>query len=174
MAFFVFRSLPSDGGRLDHFSIDTTLQAHIDTLKKKAFQNKAKIYPFNPNYITDFKGYSLGMSVSEIDRLHHFRKQNKFANSPKEFQRVTQISDSLLEAISPYFKFPEWTRNSKQLKVGSNRYKDEQNNHLAEEGLGKNFSERDQIKDLNAATIEDLRAINGIGEVLSTRIIKFR
>ena len=40
-----------------------------------------------------------------------FRKQNKFVNSDKEFQEVTKISDSLLKAISPYFKFPDWVNN---------------------------------------------------------------
>jgi hypothetical protein len=53
------------------------------------------LYPFNPNFITDFKGYKLGMSVQEIDLLE-YRKGNKYVNSPKEFQAVTQVSDSLL------------------------------------------------------------------------------
>jgi hypothetical protein len=45
------------------------------------------------------------MSVQEIDRLVKYRKGNKYVNSPKEFQAVTQVSDSLLNVITPYFKF---------------------------------------------------------------------
>jgi hypothetical protein len=48
------------------------------------------------------------MSVQEID-LMEYRKGNKYVNSPKEFQAVTQVSDSLLN-VSPYFKFPDWEK----------------------------------------------------------------
>ncbi len=79
------------------------LQKEIDSLKLIANQSKNKtIYPFNPNYITDFKGYQLGMSVDEIDRLLEYRKSGKFVNSAMEFQKVTKISNSLLDSISPY------------------------------------------------------------------------
>ena len=39
---------------------------------------KDTIYPFNPNFISDYKGYKLGMSIQEIDRLHQYRAQNKY------------------------------------------------------------------------------------------------
>ena len=39
----------------------------IDSLKQLELEKrKPKIYPFNPNYITDFKGAQLGMSLSLI------------------------------------------------------------------------------------------------------------
>ena len=45
-------------------------QKEMDSLRLAKVENsKPKIYPFNPNYITDFKGYQLGMSVEEIDKL---------------------------------------------------------------------------------------------------------
>lgn len=84
------------------------LQVGIDSLKAKQANKEFKIYPFNPNYISDYKGYQLGMSVAEIDRLHKFRETNEFINSPDDFQKVTKVSDSLLAVLSPYFKFPDW------------------------------------------------------------------
>ena len=81
----------------------------IDSLSKIGSENsRLKIFPFNPNYITDYKGAQLGMSLVEIDKLLAFRKTGKFINSRKEFQKVTTISDALLNSISPYFKFPNW------------------------------------------------------------------
>ena len=126
------------------------------------------MYPFNPNFITDYRGYTLGMSVDEIDRLLRFRQSDKYVNSPEEFQEVTQVSDSLLEAISPHFKFPEWTQKSKQYSVSSKQYasKQKQSYSPPSEGLGE--------ADLNSATAEDLKSIYGIGEKLSNRIIQFR
>ena len=98
------------------------LQKQIDSLQKIEIENrKPKIYPFNPNYISDYKGMQLGMSLSEIDRLLVFREKNKFINSKQEFQQVTKVSDSLLNKIAPYFKFPDWVvkRNKKMQKVKS-------------------------------------------------------
>ena len=93
-----------------------SMQTEVDSMKAIADDNTYKMYPFNPNFITDFKGYKLGMKVAEIDRLLAFRKTNKYVNSAQEFQKVTHISDSLLAAISPYFKFPDWVTNKKNFQ----------------------------------------------------------
>ena len=64
----------------------------VDSLRQSHLQSSvSKIYPFNPNYITDYKGYSLGMNSEEIDRLHAYRSKNRWVNSEKEFQRITSI-----------------------------------------------------------------------------------
>ncbi|WP_245181053.1 ComEA family DNA-binding protein [Flavobacterium sp. XN-5] len=139
------------------------MQSKIDFLKASNPKYIAKIYPFNPNFITDYKGYKLGLSVQEIDRLLEFRKENKYVNSPKEFQAVTQISDSLLNAIAPYFKFPDWVKNKVE-KKGYVKYE--------KKAFAKN--EKIVIKDINLATQEDLIKIYGIGEVISLRILKLK
>src|SRR5436190_7897570 len=92
-----------------------SLQTKIDSLKQKKANLKPTIYLFNPNFITDYKGYQLGMSTQEIDRLLAFRKTNKYVNSATEFQQVTQVSDSLLNKIAPYFKFPDWVKRRKSV-----------------------------------------------------------
>lgn len=135
------------------------LQSTIDSLKLNNKNYKPTIYPFNPNFITDFKGYKLGMSVEEIDRLLAYRAQNKFVNSAAEFQAVTKVSDSLLKAISPYFKFPDWVKNNK-------------NN--SQEFAKNDFSKPGKIivLDINQATKEDLMKVYGIGDKISDRILE--
>ena len=134
-------------------------QSIIDSLKLDNKNFKATIYPFNPNFITDFKGYKLGMSVEEIDRLLAFRKQNKFVNSATEFQDVTKVSDSLLKAISPYFKFPDWV-NSKKENYQSFAKKDfRKPNNIV-------------VLDINQATKEDFMKVYGIGDKISDRILE--
>ena len=135
-------------------------EQEIDSLKQIELQKRSpKIFPFNPNYITDYKGYTLGMSNEEIDRLLKFREQGEWINSVKQFQEVTQVSDSLLNKISPYFKFPEWVTNPKQKQSFSNNSKP------------KTFAEK---QDLNIATAEQLQRVNGIGEYYSKKIIELR
>jgi len=135
-------------------------QNEIDSLRLVKIENsKPKIYPFNPNYITDYKGYTLGMTNKEIDRLLKFRSQDKWINSAKQFQEVTKVSDSLLNVIAPYFKFPEWVTNSKP------KYTSQDDN------TPKSYNQK---IDLNKATAIQLQRINGIGKTLSNRIINYR
>lgn len=143
--------------------LDSYQQAQIDSLKQISEQNRyPKKYAFNPNFITDYRGYVLGMSTEEIDRLVAFRKKGSFVNSPEEFQKITQISDSLLNAMAPYFKFPIWKNNG---AVSKPRYYADRRQKPAPAGT---------IKDLNKVTPMELMEVYGIGDKLSKRIIKFR
>jgi DNA uptake protein ComE-like DNA-binding protein len=138
-----------------------SLQSEIDSMKTESEKELPKVYLFNPNFITDYKGYKLGMSVEEIDRLFAFRKKNKYVNSPKEFQDVTKVSDSLLIVMTPYFKFPDWVNNKKQHK----EFKKYPNQAFAKK-------EKIVLIDINQASKEDLIKIYGIGEAISLRILK--
>jgi DNA uptake protein ComE-like DNA-binding protein len=140
-----------------------SLQANIDTLKIKKNKTTYTMYPFNPNFITDFKGYKLGMKVDEIDKLLAYRKQGKFANSAEEFQKVTGISDSLLNVISPYFKFPDWVNNKSQTHYSNSYPKSNWEEYPKKEVM--------KILDINQATKEDLMKVFGIGEATSDRIL---
>jgi len=145
---------------------DETLEAYraeVKVLKDAQAKNaQPKLYPFNPNFITDYKGYTLGMSTTEIDRLHAFRAKDKWVNSAKEFQRVTKISDSLLAVISPYFKFPDWVVNPKPKQ---------QKRYTKDFNSPKTFAQK---QDLNKASAQDLQAVYGVGDKLSQRIITYR
>ena len=157
-AYFFLDFTPQED--IENQSLVNEFQREIDSLKLVEIENqKPKIYPFNPNYITDYKGYTLGMTTEEINRLLKFRSQNRWVNSTRQFQEVTKVSDSLLAIISPNFKFPEWVTNPKPKSNYSFSYSE------------KSF---DQKIDLNTATAKQLQKVNGIGEKLSERIIKFR
>ncbi|SNR52094.1 helix-hairpin-helix domain-containing protein [Flavobacterium sp. ov086] len=141
----------------------TFLQTEIDSLKSIKYNEKSKVYTFNPNFISDYKGYKLGMSIEEIDRLLTFRKENKYVNSTEEFQQVTKVSDSLLRIISPLFKFPDWTQNKSNFKTEKKEY------------VAKSYSKKENkiiVLDINQATQDDLIKVYGIGEALSLRILK--
>ena len=158
--FFDFSSEDLDSSTQDI----SVFQAEVDSLHKaKQVASKPVIFPFNPNYITDFKGYSLGMSTTEIDRLHAFREANKWVNTVKDFQKVTKVSDSLLAEISPYFKFPDWVTNPKSKTNDINSY--------SNNSTPKTFAQK---QDLNTASASQLKRVYGIGEKLSERIVAYR
>jgi hypothetical protein len=139
----------------------------LDSLKTISLADrKPKIYPFNPNYITDYRGAQLGMSLDQIDRLLAFRQSRRFVNSKQGFQEVTNISDSLLNSISPYFKFPDWLVNR--------RYTQQEPAAQNKSFYPKKPKHKRTTTDINKATKKDLQTIYGIGALLSERIIKYR
>ncbi|PZR18202.1 MAG: hypothetical protein DI539_16745 [Flavobacterium psychrophilum] len=138
-------------------------QQEIDALKAKT-THKDTIYPFNPNYISDYKGYLLGLSVQQIDRLTAYRKTGKFVNSPSDFKKVTGVHDTLLQKLEPYFKFgtkPE--RYEKGVPVKQN-------------SQSEFTSAQNPVKtiDINQAVEEDLVKVYGIGPYYAKEILKRR
>ena len=141
-------------------------QNEIDSIKEVNQENSNKIYPFNPNFISDYKGYKLGMTESQIDKLHHFRKLNKYVNSNAEFQKLTGVSNEWMKQYAPYFKFPEWVTN-KTSKNYQSKY----------ENTYPKFNKKETkivVKDLNTADQVALEKAYMIGEKLALKIISER
>ena len=136
---------------VDFLHYDAQLQQHIDSLKRVV--SKPTIYPFNPNYISDYRAYFLGLSPVEIDRLHRYRDQGKWVNSSAQFQQITKVSDEWIRRFGPYFNFP-FPKKKKTKRT--------------------NTSVAIQRFDLNKVSTASLRSIRGIGPVLSERILKYR
>lgn len=140
--------------------VDTSAyQVKIDSLQRVANQKKDTIYPFNPNYITDYRGYKLGLTTTQLDRLFRFRESGKWVNSAQDFKTVTQVDQRWLDSISPYFKFPKWVTNPKSSK-SYNTYSNSPRTIVA--------------KNINTATQEDITKVYGIGPAISGRIVKER
>ena len=173
---FVFSLILILGISVNYFSINSvsdsdqkrivsttedSLQQLIDSLKyQQSLDNQRIIYPFNPNFITDYKGYTLEMTTDEIDRLLEFRANDQWINSKAQFQKVTQVSDEWMSNYSQYFKFPDWVIEAEAGRAKERKPKSE-----------LSFAEK---KDLNTVTKNDLQQVDGIGPVLSERIIRYR
>jgi len=133
-----------------------SLQSKIDSLKSlKSKPKEYKIRPFNPSFLTGYKAYTLGLNTNEIDKLLAYRNKGKYINTAKQFQKITGVSDSLLNAIKPLFKFPDWVIKQQ------NEAKENRKKALI-------------IKDLNTSTAQDLVIIKGVGIKTANRIINYR
>lgn len=142
------------------------VQNEIDSLKEVNQENSNKIYPFNPNFISDYKGYKYGMTLAQIDKLHNLRKQNKYVNSASEFQKLTGVSNEWMKQYEPYFKFPDWVTNKSANKFQSNF-----------ENKYQKFEKKEVkiiIQDINLANQVELEKVYMIGEKLALKIIAER
>ena len=142
-----------------------SLQPEIDALKARKQKHHDTIYPFNPNYISDYKGYMLGLSVSEINRISAYRKTGKYINSAKDFKNVSGVHDTLLDKLLPYFKFS-----------GTAGYV--KNNNPYQKTVGENQmskpAENYPVIDINQALEEDLIKVYGIGPAYAKAILRRR
>lgn len=120
------------------------LNSKLDLEQKNIFV----LHPFNPNFLTDYKGYQLGLNITEIDNVLEYRSKGLWINSNGKFKEVSGISDSLMIKISKYFKYPDFKSIVKFKKK--------------------------IIKDFNLATARDFMHIKGIGPYYSKSIIKLR
>jgi DNA uptake protein ComE-like DNA-binding protein len=134
------------------FILDSLAQQKVDSLiAVKPTETKDTIYPFNPNYISDFKAYQLGISMEVVQRIRSFRDSGKYINSLQDFKNVTQLPDDKLTQIHPYLKLPKQRFSApeptKVVRI---------------------------TKELNGASETDLQEVYGIGEVYAKRIIDLR
>ncbi|MBQ4822167.1 helix-hairpin-helix domain-containing protein [Aquimarina sp. MMG016] len=146
----------------NNFKELTAFQKQVDSLKeieqKERVQYKQR--PFNPNFISDYRGYSLGLTPEQLDKIYQYRKQGKWINSTADFKNVTGVSDSLLAIISPMFKFPEWlNNNNKPREYKSNKFPI------------KSFKQKGN---LNVVTVQELQEDLGIPDFIADKIIKHR
>lgn len=135
------------------------INAEIDSLQKmKEAQQKPKLYPFNPNYITDYKSYTLGMTLEQFNKLKAYRAEGKWINSVEEFKTVTGVTNTWLDSIGPYFKFPEWVTAPRTKQKSFTK-------------ANKTYAQK---LDLNTATVPELELVYGVGNTLAQRIVKYR
>lgn len=125
-------------------------QTQLDSLRIKENAQTPIVYQYNPNYLTDYRAYTLGLPPEAFDKLLRYRQTNSYVNTPKQFQEITKLSDSLMEKLLPQLKF------SKPL------FKSKTKNRIVLK------------KDINKASASDFQEVSGIGAVLSERIIKYR
>lgn len=110
---------------------------------------------YNPNYLSDYQGYLIGLTTSQIDAIRVFRDDGGYFNSFEEFQKVAKLKADSTTILRNKLKFPI----NHTGKFSTTSYDPKRKN---------------KVTDLNRATEDDFKSIKGVGTVLSKRIISFR
>ncbi|WP_445385525.1 helix-hairpin-helix domain-containing protein [Robiginitalea sp. IMCC44478] len=128
-------------------------QAWIDSVKVSRQKDRDQtLYPFNPNFFNDYRGYRLGISPNSLNRIYAHRRAGGWFTKWEELQEVGQLPDSIIDAYGHLLQFPE------PRPFASDRQK----------------VKKPLIQNLNDASAEDLKKVYGVGPVLSRRILNFR
>lgn len=124
------------------------LQKQLERSNASKKPKSTPSFQYNPNFLTDYQAYLLGLPTEAYDRLKTYRQTNQFIKNPEEFQMITQLSDAQFKAIEKQLKF-------------STRFK-------------KTTKKAIKKKDINTATAEEFTIVSGVGKVLSERLVKYR
>ncbi len=90
------------------FKLDNEIQQQLD-LQKLALKNKQqkRVSTYYVNNLTDYSGYQLGLSVTEIDRLLSHLQNNNLIYTLKEFQNITKVDSIKLKYLKSRLRFPK-------------------------------------------------------------------
>ena len=124
-------------------------QRKLDSIRANQVVSVQPKPTYNPNYLSDYNAYRLGIPVKAFDRLQHYRAAGNYVNSLSEFQLQSGISDSLLKRLAPALRFPNFRSQTKKKAT-----------------IVK--------QDLNAVDATALEIVSGIGPTLSKRIVNYR
>jgi DNA uptake protein ComE-like DNA-binding protein len=150
----VFKALPladsaNDLAEANKQSADTATISQAP----KAVAETALFY-FDPNTLNEEGFKKLGLNTKLINTIVHYRNKGGHFNKPADLGKVYGLSKADAERLMPYVQIEK-----KQQAV-------------AEPVTASSKTTR-QI-DINTATVDDWKALPGIGDVLANRIVKFR
>jgi len=89
-----FISDPDEPAELD-FTQTEYYQRQLDSLREQQKVTQRETYTYNPNYLSDYNAYRLGIPLDAYDQLQRYRASGKYVNSLTEFQSITGVTDSV-------------------------------------------------------------------------------
>lgn len=123
---------------------------------------KKEIFPFDPNTISSDEWKRLGIGDKTIRTILNYRNKGGKFRSAEDIKKIWGIKKEAAERLMPFVR----------IAVAESSQKKQFNNYppAPQRITGNKIAELD----INAATIDEWKALPGIGEILASRIIKFR
>ena len=111
---------------------------------------KDTLYPFNPNYMTAYHAYRLGLPKWVSDSIQTRISRREYFRNTEEVRLFLGVNDTTWLKVFPHLKLPEYVSTTR-----------------------KKASPKVKLQ-LNTATSEQLQKVYGVGPVLAERILEMR
>jgi len=158
--------VPNDPWNVSETLLDNSLEkvelkiAYNEIDRKQKFKKNSKFKKpakaFDPNLYTFEDWKKLGLSEKQVNVVLKFTKRGIYSND--ELQQIFVIPEVLYDLIKDSTFYPIKQFNKNQFS----------------DSKKKEYIVKINIIELNAATVEELESLNGIGNYLATKIIAYR
>jgi DNA uptake protein ComE-like DNA-binding protein len=129
------------------------------TSSREGSQNAITLFPFDPNTVSAADLAKLGLKEKTIRTILNYRSKGGRFFDKEDFKKIYGLKAEDFDRLSSYIRIES------EIKVPKNAFE------KAEYGKSNPVK---ALLELNGADSIELTAINGIGAVLSSRILKFR
>ena len=163
-------SLRSNTGSIEQEKFDE-FQAHLDSVlvkqrpskefqkSKPRFKKNSELNHFNPNTFNYQKLVNSGLYPRIAKNIINYRNSGGTFKVKEDLLKLYSVSEKQYAAIERYIDI-EIENETSELVVPESRK--------------PNIEVEEFIIELNAATADELKMLKGVGDVLASRIIKFR
>ncbi len=159
--------------------VDKVLQAQIDSIVRYQHQGekysnnsyknddrngqsatiKLEPFRFDPNTLSEKGWLQMGLQERTVQILMNYRNKGGRFRKPEDLRKIYSLKEEEANALIPFVSIEGYSDKSND----NNGYEDKPSRK-------KSYS----IVDINTASEEEWKALPGIGDVLSKRIVKFR
>lgn len=153
---------------------NSNLRNRINIENAKSPRTKAKskeiikksYFDFDPNNLDAVSAKKLGISEYAYRNLSNYISKGGRISSAEKFSKIYGINPELFESLKPY------------IKIIISQGQSETSNETSKTNVVKVKYPKKEIQansiEINSAVLEDFEALNGIGNILASRIVKYR
>jgi len=174
VAVILFRTCESKPTTIQAISLDTMLlvtetkevtpSSNINSLP--ANTNETVLFEFDPNTATKEQFVQLGLSAKVANMIVNYRNKGGQFRKPADFSKIYALSEADFQRLKPYIRLKDVSSNSTQRNNYQPYVKDTTRRAYQPKTL--------HPININAATVEELMTLKGIGTGYANRIINFR
>ncbi len=131
------------------------------------------LFPFDPNTIGEEALASLALPRRIKQNLLKYRSKGAVIREKEDFRKLYGMNDSLYAAVKPYLLI-----RGRQVPAAKPASAEKERDNGEKKPVADQTSSREPVEpermEINSATADDLCRLDGIGDVLSERIVKYR
>jgi DNA uptake protein ComE-like DNA-binding protein len=125
---------------------------------------EVQLFRFDPNTLDESGWKKLGIKDRIIQTIIHYREKGGLFRKPEDIKKIYGLSNSEAEKLIPYI----------HINQANNSLNTNSDDRYSSSDKKEKYTRKYNSIEINSATSEEWKALPGIGDVLSNRIVKFR
>ncbi len=157
-------------GKADQEKFQQLLAMLEQKQENERIQLRGELFYFNPNTIDSLGLDSLQLPFYVKKNLLAYRFKGGRFYTGADFRKIYGMNDSIFDVIRPYLQIEEQKQRAYTPEIKRREPEESVQQQKSEVAVKATI----QPIEINTATADELKALYGIGDVFSSRIVKYR